>query len=125
MKVFVYGSLRKGGYLHREMKSAKYLGRGVLKGYRMYALTSYPMIVRSFGKVVVEAYDLPVRKFHRLHRIERGAGYTLDYVKVRVRHNSKRKVVSGFVWVWLPDMVDVKKYKYIPSGDWIKYSKEE
>ncbi len=43
--VFVYGTLKRGFRLHHNMKDARFLGQGILSGYRMHRITWYPAIL--------------------------------------------------------------------------------
>ena len=61
-KVFVYGTLRKCGKLHRYMDGGKFIGMGKLKGYTMYTCieTKFPCLVEdSFttDNIIGEIYE--------------------------------------------------------------------
>lgn len=63
MKIFVYGSIKKGYWAHKYLEAgrAEFLGDGVLYGYRLYNIASFPAMVKSpdpIEKVLGEVYEV-------------------------------------------------------------------
>ena len=47
MKIFVYGTLKRDGALHKLVKDAKYLGVDKLQGYMMFELGWFPGVIKT------------------------------------------------------------------------------
>lgn len=79
MKVFVYGTMKKGGALHKSyMTNSKLLGEAVLPGFWMLSLGPYPALVRTDNpntKVKGEVYEMPELEWKSLENMEANAGY--------------------------------------------------
>ena len=85
MKMFVYGTLKRGFGLANWMKGAKYIGNAKLAGYKMYTNHNYPAIVKgdSIDDVVSgEVFEVEKDVFESISGMERGAGYGIDEVDV-------------------------------------------
>jgi len=57
-RVFVYGTLRKGGPRASFLNGCAFLGRHTLAGYRLLDLGAFPGAVPGDGGVVGELYEL-------------------------------------------------------------------
>lgn len=85
MKIAVYGTLRKGGRLHKSyMQGAKMLGEDFrLDGFDMYSLTAYPYVVKSYkegSSIVCEVYDVTADRLSDCIGMEQRAGYDIHVV---------------------------------------------
>lgn len=61
MKVFVYGTLKKGYGNNRLLTEAEYLGEAFVEGFRMYyswGKGSYPIVVPDKKKIKGEVYEI-------------------------------------------------------------------
>ena len=124
--IFVYGSLKKGFFNHEiinENPRNRFIKNGVICGYNLFLLYSYPGIKASSSndKVYVELYSLTDEVFDRIDRLERRANYT----PVEVEDEDGK---SGTIYVYNGD---VDKSKIIPFGkltkddEKLKIAKEE
>ena len=115
-KVFVYGTLRQGWGLNRYIQDCGgvLLETTKLKGYKMYSLGGYPAInqTTSEDSVVGEVYEFPKDQvdtaFNIMDRIELGAGYRRDRVKVG-KHDVYTYVYERGLEGSRPSMIDWTK----------------
>jgi gamma-glutamylcyclotransferase (GGCT)/AIG2-like uncharacterized protein YtfP len=85
VRVFMYGSLKRGFFNHGRMGPQKFVGPATAKGFTLVSLGPYPGAVRARGRRVFgEVYDLTSRQYEDIERMERGAGY--EPVRIRTRH---------------------------------------
>ncbi len=56
-KVFVYGTLKKGGHFHDVLRGAHFIGEGAVEG-QLYDLGTFPGLVQEGGEVKGELYEL-------------------------------------------------------------------
>ncbi|NLC42782.1 MAG: gamma-glutamylcyclotransferase, partial [Clostridiales bacterium] len=70
--VFVYGTLMKSRNNHESfLKSSRFVGNGILEGYSLYDLGSYPGIKENRNdKVKGELYEIDLSTLHRLNCLE-------------------------------------------------------
>lgn len=109
MRVIVYGTLKRGGRLHRNMEAihAHFIREDVLENYEMYNLGSFPAIIEKQGKEVkVEVYEIDKLGLNRLDRIE---GYPYLYQRKETKH--------GLVY-YMADSDAVYGAKLIEDGNW-------
>ncbi len=66
-KVFVYGTLKKGGRLHKHLDGT-FLGPAVAPGWVLHRLDWYPCVTRGQGTVYGELYA--IRSLERLDAVE-------------------------------------------------------
>lgn len=114
-RVYVYGSLRKGGMFSNALSTSAFLGKKELEGFVLYDLGLYPAVKFSDNlkkKVVVEEYSINDKTLHRLDQIE---GHPSFYKRTRLVDNAFIYVLNG----------DPSKHDpIIENGDWLKYIKE-
>jgi gamma-glutamylcyclotransferase (GGCT)/AIG2-like uncharacterized protein YtfP len=82
--VFVYGTLRTGGGLHRLLEDSINLGNDSLDGV-LLNLGPYPGFVDGEGVVVGECYKVTDAKLKQLDSIECGAGYRREKRRLHLR----------------------------------------
>lgn len=125
MKIFVYGSLRRG--MHNDIQrffdqtgaEFEYLGTTTLKA-NMYSLGAYPYITEPFpydrtGPVVIgEVYDIKSSRSRLLKALDRLEGYPSFYNRKEV------KTIFGDVWVYFIDRLG-DKMSQVENGDWVSY----
>lgn len=127
LKVFVYGTLRKGCGNHFVMKDAdgKYIGTGIVKGYEMYTNGSYPMVIRGEASVVGEVYE--VEKVENLYRLDALEGYPYLYIRetTEVELESGEKV-KALIYTQSHNAESVRQNRIkIAEGDWVEWLRKE
>jgi gamma-glutamylcyclotransferase (GGCT)/AIG2-like uncharacterized protein YtfP len=71
MKLFVYGTLKRGGRLEKSMRGAQFICRDMVRGYGMWTNGAFPAIRPEAGAVVHgEVYDVPPETLARIDEIE-------------------------------------------------------
>ncbi len=106
----VYGSLRKGQINHGVMRGAGFLFKTRVRGFAMYDVGEYPVIVAGRGSAVVEVYAANPSVEARVAALESEDGYVPRIVRVRGR--------SAILWMRLRAPRRARKVK---SGDWSAY----
>lgn len=132
MKLFVYGSLRKGEHNHDLLMTGGPERVGLIRNTRMYSLGSYPCIVESpdYRDVVHgEVYEIDEDvMFGMLEPMESGAGYFLKGVCVLsgppVVHGEESWKLDAWAYFYRQHVADSGELPRIKSGDWSKRSKE-
>lgn len=115
MKVFVYGSLRKGLNNHDVLGDSKFVGACRLSGgFTMYDLGPFPALLKGGDyKPYGEVYSVDDATLKRLDILE------------GVPHFYNRKKFStkyGTAWVYyMTDESQVKGDPIVQSGDWVKH----
>jgi len=107
-RIFVYGSLRAGGFNSHLMDGAEFLGEMTIEGFRMYSLGAFPMIRRTGEpehQVVGEVYLVSEGLRDRLDRLE---GHPEWYRREEVAPG-----VEGYVYQHPAGSL-------VKSGDWRK-----
>jgi len=86
-KVFVYGTLKKGGALHGNLAKSKFIGEAELSGFEMYNVGGwFPAIIKvddKDSKVKGEVYEVDDTTATRLDSVE---GYPDLYQKEETEH---------------------------------------
>ncbi len=77
MKIFVYGTLKKGGILHKYMEEAKFIKKKKLSGYVLYLAPdeTYPLLYFTGNKkdvVIGELWKISRKTKRTLDRHEEG-----------------------------------------------------
>ena len=95
--VAVYGTLLKGLHNHLILASdtTKFIGDGLVKGFDMYDLGSFPAIIKGEGDVVVEVYNVDDHTMSKLDMLE-------GYHGPGSRNNLYNKE-TAFVDMWDPE----------------------
>ena len=78
MKLFVYGSLKKGYYNHRLLKDSQFIRKYSIPGFTLYSAGSYPVAIQSKkGKdyITGEVYEVNSQIWNIINNMERYAGY--------------------------------------------------
>lgn len=85
--VFVYGSLKKGHWLHDSyLGDQMFVGNAVITGYTMLSLGKYPAILQTNNpnhQVLGEYYLVSDEVFNSLKKMEEDVGYETKTVKGR------------------------------------------
>ncbi|AGE72215.1 hypothetical protein SacN8_11355 [Sulfolobus acidocaldarius N8] len=121
--IFVYGSLRFGFELNHFLKNSRFVGLGLVEGYKMYDLGSYPGVVRGDSVVHGEVYEINDELLNVLDEVEDYRGSPDDlYIreKVRVYFDDKRKYYLDNVYIYVYNQ-DITGRDVIVDGDYSKY----
>ena len=117
--LFVYGSLRKGLYASRILKSSAFVGMGVVENYALYNLGRYPGAKPKVGyRIKGEVYSITDELFQVLDRFE-------DCPVLYKRELVDVKMDSGDVlkaWMYVYNL-PVSERKIIRGGDWVEFVK--
>lgn len=116
-KVAVYGSLRVGeGNYNHFFTEEEHLGTGKINGFKLYSLGCYPGIRpsgNSEDKVVVDLFDIKNEDtLQSVHRMEQGAGYTIERVPVKMDSGEE---IDAIVYVYDSDLPEDR---LVENGDW-------
>ena len=91
MKVFVYGSLKRGFHNNPVLDGARFIRADKVRGYLLHDLGSYPAAVPCIGDSEIHGELYEVDNLARLDSLE---GYPSFY-------DRQRKLVGGcFAWVY-------------------------
>ena len=114
-KVFVYGTLRRGGSNHHRLDGAEFLATATVRG-RLYRIDWYPGLVadENSGEVIGEIHHVPAKMMAALDEYE-GPGYRRMELDVR---GVDGDISSCRAWVWLWDG-PVDESRCIAGGDWL------
>lgn len=100
IRVFVYGTLMRGGHYHQQFLTGhKFLGNGVISGYALYGLGSYPGVVPEKGEQVRgEVYGIDWKTLHKIDILEdNGSLYNRKRVRVVLADG---RTTRAYVYVW-------------------------
>ena len=98
MKVFVYGTLKRGFSANSMLQGARYLGEGVIEGYDMYDLGSFPAIIEGEGKVRGEVYEVDKGTLNLLDFYE---GVPNLYVRKKVKVKMENgKIEDAYAYIF-------------------------
>ncbi len=119
MLLAVYGTLRKNGGANvmLYLLFARYIGKGRVRGYRMFAL-KVPFAVKSEDPndtIVVEVYDVPDDKIPILDYYE--SGYKRIKVNVELENG---QTLTAWMYEW-KDVDFLKNCELIACGDWVEH----
>ena len=115
-EIFVYGSLRKEEYNNYLLQDSEYLGKGIVKGFKMYSLGSYPFVYQTGNPediIIVEGYKVDSQTYQTINNMERLSGYTKT--DVLIEFNGKE--INGEIFK-IENMI--RYYNEIESGDWVE-----
>ncbi len=100
LKIFVYGTLKKGYGNHGLLKTSKFIGNGYIKGWNIYDLGFFPGIRKSQNKkriVYGEVYEIDDITRMRVDSLE-GEGSLYNRVKTLAVVNGEEMEVSVYVF---------------------------
>lgn len=113
--VAVYGSLKKGFHNdHYIASSDTFVGDGTVKGFDMFSLGGYPMIVPGNGQISVEVYEVSETTFNTLDRLE-GFPHFYDRKRVDVRLNDGSATKT---WIYFGRPEQVQGSALVADGIW-------
>ena len=115
IKIFVYGTLKKGYALNNELRDSKFIGNGIIKGYKMYSNGYFPMITKGdkSNAVTGEIYEVSDEETLRVLDMIEGA-----YIRTKEKAlltNGQKIDVEVYVYRYLIN--DCQKIK---TGEWTR-----
>jgi gamma-glutamylcyclotransferase (GGCT)/AIG2-like uncharacterized protein YtfP len=123
-RVFVYGTLRRGGSNAHRMAGAKFLGSGAVRG-RLYRVSWYPGVVLDAagdGSVRGDLWEIPAEILPALDAFEGvppGETEGAEYRRVRViveASASEGPAREAWMWEWIGGVEGLEE---MPGGDWL------
>ena len=113
-RVFVYGTLRRGGSNHFRMAEADFISAATLRG-RLYRIDWYPGVVldATGDEIQGEIYDVSPEQLDELDEFE-----GMEYRRIRaVVKTPNGETYPAWIWEWL---MPVDEAQRITGGDWLK-----
>jgi len=85
IKIFVYGTLKRGHYNHGRCgldgAGVSFIGQEYIDGYTLYRRYNLPYAVKEKGKRIKgEVYEVPFDVYDQIYWMEVGAGYYVEEV---------------------------------------------
>jgi len=116
-KVFVYGTLKRGGYFHNVLLNSRFIGEGTVEG-QLYNIGNFPGLVQGKGEVKGELYELGSET--SLERLDHIEGFFAESphksLFVRKQRNIKVNDEIHLTWVYYFNM-DVSDKERIEVWD--------
>lgn len=124
VRVFVYGTLRKGCVLNRHwMTGATYVRDATIYSYTMISFGPYPALIQLSGAlefgVEGEVWNMDEEKFDKLRQMEEGVGYTTRDIPLEDGTSAKAFVFTAInkgTVRWRQRLVKVDD-KLVAAGD--------
>jgi gamma-glutamylcyclotransferase (GGCT)/AIG2-like uncharacterized protein YtfP len=112
-RIFVYGTLRRGGSNHHRMKDAGFLSTAQVNG-RLYRIDWYPGLIPddSASSVHGEVFEVSREILNELDAFE-GDEYLRVKLEVRLPDHSS---VETWLWAWTGPTDESQR---ITGGDWL------
>ncbi|OAQ20122.1 gamma-glutamylcyclotransferase family protein [Thermosulfurimonas dismutans] len=114
VRIFVYGTLKRGESLHYLLREARFLGEGRVKGYALYDLGEYPAARPASGEAFVwgEIYEIKPDLFEVLDEVE--DEYDRQEVPVEIEDS---RVITAWMYIYREPLPESKR---LLSGKWGK-----
>jgi len=113
--LFVYGTLKKGGWNHYYLKDAEFMGEAeTVEKYAMYVSGMIPFVVKNekISTIKGELYRVNKEILKKVDLLEgHPFGYKREKVKVRLRESGEEKEAWMYIW---------KNYRAVNCGLLIK-----
>ena len=97
--LFVYGTLKKNERAHDLLGNSKYLGKGIIKGYKKIDMVYYPGIVVCENETVEGEVYIIDEETKRKVDVYEGEGYLFKCVDVDIYVN--QEVLKGIVYEYI------------------------
>jgi len=115
VRIFVYGTLRRGEKRHFILRGCRFLGEATVKGFVLYDLTDYPGMVPGDMEVKGEVYEIPEELLKTLDVVEGTPDlYSRETIEVCLESGRKLRVLT---YIYNGPTAG---RKIIKSGDWKK-----
>lgn len=108
-KVYVYGTLRKGGRLSGALEHSEYVATEIARGFRLYNIGWYPGVKKTDNpndNLLVESYNVTDDVLLHLDHIE---GHPSLFLRTPWN--------GGYIYIY---QGEVREENRIESGDWFK-----
>ena len=120
-RVFVYGTLRRGGSNHFRMSGADFIAAGTVRG-RMYRIDWYPGVVLNGegDEILGEVYAVDASTLAELDCFEGLAAGKLEgdeYRRVRTMVRSGGESLEAWVWEWCGPLEALQRVR---GNDWLR-----
>ena len=114
-RVFVYGTLRRGGSNHFRMEGAEFVTAATVRG-RLYRIDWYPGLILDdmADDIHGEIYQVSAEMLHHLDHYE-GDEYRRVMARVQCG-GDHRSPKAAWVWEWLGTADETRR---ITGGDWL------
>ncbi len=118
VRIFVYGTLRKGECRNYILSDCQFLGYAKAKGFVLYNIGAFPGMVEGEGEVIGEVYEIPKDLLEKLDWVEGVPDlFRREIIEVRLEDG---QTISVYAYIYNRG---VKNKLLIPSGDWKDVSK--
>ena len=116
--IFVYGSLRRGGFNHALFAGARFLGEAATAPhYSLHDLGPYPALVAGgTTSVLGELYSLSPEQLAAADELE---GHPTVYTRGPIALAAPHEIVAAEAWLRAPEAV--AHLPLVPSGDWLAH----
>ena len=116
IRIFVYGSLLEGMYNYNALAQTKVKEVETAPEYELFTITGgYPQLLKGKETVKGELHDVTIEEFSRIIRMELGAGYKTEDIKLNAGTTE-----LGFLF--REEYIDgPRKLTKVPNGDWKKF----
>lgn len=105
--MFVYGTLKRGFRNHHLIKNSKFIGDGVIKGYAMYDLGSFPGIKKDENEEVKgEVFEIDQNTLKRVDQLE-SEGYL--YIRTRADVHLEGEIIKAATYVYNRGVINAPK----------------
>ncbi len=112
-RVFVYGTLRRGGSNHDLIADGRLLGEFVTEpAYRMLDLGYYPGVVAGGAAVLGEVYGVTPSMLQTLDRLE-------DVPHLYIRDSLHTPWGKAWIYIYRRPVITAPQ---VPGGDWMRYA---
>jgi gamma-glutamylcyclotransferase (GGCT)/AIG2-like uncharacterized protein YtfP len=119
MKVFVYGTLKRGKGNHHYLENSAFLGEGLVQGMQVYHGPGFPYAYTGAGAVMGEVYEVNQPTAAALDRLE-GYPYHYDRKIVSVRMSGPE---DHYEDAWMYYVHEKPKGELIETGVWHGYQR--
>jgi gamma-glutamylcyclotransferase (GGCT)/AIG2-like uncharacterized protein YtfP len=113
VRIFVYGTLRKGECRHYLLEDSQFIGYAKAKGFLLYNIGAFPGMVEGSGEVVGEVYEIHESLLEKLDWVEGVPDlFCRELIEVTLENG---QTISAYAYIY-NRKIDNKLL--IPSGDW-------
>lgn len=127
-RVIVYGTLKRGGWLHRYLEDCKYIGVRDIVGVEVYCNGHFPYACLAPGAKMFENTrrfipnpESDKRLIGEVYEVDSETLYMLDCAEGEGRHYFRIEVEIDGVWtfIYIVTREDaVSGHKFVPDGWW-------
>lgn len=118
VRIFVYGTLRKGECRNYLLEDSQFIGYARAKGFLLYNIGAFPGMVEGGGEVVGEVYEIHESLLEKLDLVEGAPDlFRRELIEVTLENG---QTISAYAYIY-NRKIDNKLL--IPSGDWKDVSK--